>query len=173
MAHLGNQAVWTREVHKMQASPGIVLTKHLVAWGAWTCEGHKTHSPSGSAPLQSTWEPEQHRPGKCMKFRVHMILCTFRAPWSLRSVDLGSTCHLGMWQTQCGPCMVSIPHTCQWYLFVVSLPHSTTERVILNKWPHLPHCVRVEIRHWRDLKTEEAKINKDGRTALEVTGTRD
>ena len=31
-----------------------VLAENPVAWGAWTWEGHKTHSPSGSVPLQST-----------------------------------------------------------------------------------------------------------------------
>ena len=55
-------------------------------------------------------------------------------------------------------------HTCQWYLFAVFLPpHSTPEQVSLNKWPPLPPCVRVDIRHWRDLQTEVAKINRGNR----------
>ena len=43
----------------------------------------------------------------------------------------------------------------------------------LNKWPPLPSCVRAEIRHGRDLQTEEVKINKEGGTALEVTDATD
>ena len=106
-----------------------------------------------------------------MKHRAHLRQCPCRTPWSLSSVDLGSTCCLGLWQTQCGPSTMSTSHTCQQYFFAVSLPpHSTTEQVSLNKWPPLPYCVRVEIRHWRDLQTEEAKIKKEGETTLEVTG---
>ena len=49
-----------------------------------------------------------------------------------------------------------------WCVCPVSIPtHNTTEQVSLNKWPPLPSCVRAEIRHWRDLQTEEAKINKE------------
>ena len=68
-----------------------------------------------------------------------------------------------LWQTQCGPSTMRTPHACQWYLFTVFLPpHNTTEQVSLNKWPPLPPCVRAEIRHQKDLQTEEAKINKEG-----------
>ena len=52
-------------------------------------------------------------------------------------------------------------------------PHNASEQVSLNKWPPLPSCVRVEIRHWRDLQTEEAKINKEEGMAREVTGATD
>ena len=104
-----------------------------------------------------------------MKCRAHLGQCPCRTHWSLSCVDSGSTCRLGLWQTQCGPSTASTPHTCQQYLFAVSLPpHNTTEQVSLNKWPPLSPCFREEIRHWRDLQTEEAKINK-GRTAMEVT----
>ena len=49
----------------------------------------------------------------------------------------------------------------QGYLFAVFLPpHNTAEQMSLNKWPPLPPYVRVEIRHWRDLQTEEVKIKK-------------
>jgi len=59
-------------------------------------------------------------------------------------------------------------------VFVVSLhPHNTAEQVSLNEWPPSPPCVRAEIRHRRDLQTEDAKINKEGGTALEVTGATD
>ena len=104
--------------------------KYPVAWAAWAWEGHKTHCPSGSAPLQSTQEPERLRPGKCTKLRDHVGQCSSRAPWSLSSVDPGSTRHLGLWQTPCGPSTGSTPHTCQHYLFPMSLPpHNTTEQV--------------------------------------------
>ena len=106
-----------------------------------------TH-PTGSVPLWSTREPEWLRPGKCMKCRVHMGQCPCRAPWSLSSVDLGSTHHLGLWQTQCVPSAESTSHTCQQCLFAVSLPlRSTTEQVSLNKWPPSFYCVRPKIRH--------------------------
>ena len=95
------------------------------------------------------------------------VLC--KAPWSLSSVDLESTCCCGLGQTQCGPYTVSTAHTHQPYLLAVYLPpHNTTEQVSLNKWPSLPPCVRVEIRCQKDLQTE-AKINKEEGTALEVT----
>ena len=137
-------------------------------------EGHKTHSPSGSVPLRSTREPEWLRPGKCMKCRVHGGQCPCRAPWRLSSVDLGSAHRLGLWQAQCAPSAESRSHTCQWCLFAESLPlHSTPEQVSLNKLPPLPLHVRVEIRHRRNLQTEEAQINKEGWMALEETGATD
>jgi len=52
-------------------------------------------------------------------------------------------------------------------------PHNTTEQVSLNKWPPSPASVRAAIRNGRDLQTEEAKINKEGGTALEVTDVSD
>ena len=56
----------------------------------------------------------------------------------------------------------------------MNLPlHSTTEQVSLNKRPHLPPCARAEIRHLRDLQTEEAKTNKQEGTVLEVAGATD
>ena len=120
--------------------------------------------PTGSVSLRNTREPERLRPGKCMKHRAHLGQYSCRVPWSLSSVDLGSTCCLALWQTQCGPYTVSTPHTCQWYLVAVSLPpHNTTEQVSLNKWPPSPPCVRAEVRHWRHLQTEEAKRKKERR----------
>ena len=108
----------------------------------------QTHSPSRSVPLQSTQEHEQLRPEKCMNCRAHVEQCHCRAPWSLSSVDLGSTRCLGLWPTQCGPSTASTSHTCQWYLFAVCLPlHSTIEQVRINKGPPSPPHVREEIRH--------------------------
>ena len=65
---------------------------------------------SGSVLLQCNQELWKLRPGKCMKCRVHLEQCPSRAPWSLSSVDPGSTCHIGLWQTQCHPSTVSSPH---------------------------------------------------------------
>ena len=121
-----------------------------------------TH-PTESVPLWNTWElePEQLRSRKCMKHRTHIGQYPWRATWSLSSVDPESTCLHEWGQTNCGPYTMSTPHTQQWYLLAVSLPpHNTTEQVSLNKWPPFPPCVRVEITHWRDLQTEEAKIKK-------------
>ena len=160
----------------MHHVPGeCALAKHLVAWAARTWEGRKTQAQLnlclcgvpknlnlsaldlGSArnpglaldsSQQSNLEPEQCRPGK----HTHH-------EWG---------------QAQCGPDTVSTPDTRQWYLFAVSLsPHSTSEQASLNKWPPSPPCVRAEIRHWRDLQIEEAKINKEEGTTLEVTGATD
>ena len=166
---------WDQRGDKRHRTPGeSALTKHLVAWAAQTWKGHKTQAqpslclcgvlenlnlsgldlgnarnpgPALDSSLQSNLEPEQCRPGK------HT--------------------HREQGQPQHGPDAASTPHTRQWYLFAVFLPpHGTTEQVSLNKWPPLPPCVRVEITHWRDFQTEEAKINKEG-TALEVTGATD
>ena len=126
---------------------------HLDFWAAQTWDGDKTHSPSEFVSLRGTWEPEQFSPGNCMKCSAHVGLCPCRPPWSLSSVDPGSTCHLGLWQTQCGPSTVSNPHTYEQYLFAVSLPpYKTTEQVSLSKWPPLPPHVRAEIRHCKQRK---------------------
>ena len=88
----------------------------------------QSNSPSGPAPLQSSWDPEQLRPGECVKHRGHLGQCPGGAPWILSSVGPENTHHLGPWQTQCGPSTARTPHTCQWYLFALSLlPHSKTE----------------------------------------------
>ena len=149
--------------------------------------GDKTHCPPGESALTKlvtgaarTWE--RHK----MQAQPSLCLCGVPENLNLSGLDLGSArnpgptsdscrqsnlepeqCRLGKHthhergQTQCGPHTVSTPHTHQWYLFAVFLPpHSTTEQVSLNKWPPLPPCVRAEIRHWRDLQTEEAKINR-------------
>ena len=121
--------------------------------------------PTESVPLQSTWEPEpkQLRYGKCMKCRARFGQYSCRATWSLSSVDLGSTCHHELGQTQCSPYTESTPHTCQWYLFAVFLPpYLITEQVSLNKWSSSPPCVRAEIRHWRILQTGSQNKQRKG-----------
>ena len=68
--------------------------------------------PTCSVSLRSTQEPEQLRPGKCRKCRVRSRQRPCRAPWSLSSVDPGSTHGLELRQTLCGP-TASTPHTHQ------------------------------------------------------------
>ena len=118
--------------------------------------------------------PEWLWPGQCTKCRAHLGVCPWRASWSLRRVETGSTHLLGLWQTQCGPSTARTPHTCQRYLFAVSLPlQNTTEKVSINKWPPSHPHVRGKIRHWWDLQTQEAEINKEGGTTPEVRGAKD
>ena len=71
-AHLGNRGAGTGEVIRCTTPPGEnVLTKHLVAWAAWTWEGHKTH-------IQSS-----------------LHFCGVPENLNLSRLDLGSTCKPG------------------------------------------------------------------------------
>ena len=150
MAHLGQcthqatshlSCLDLERAQNVQTNCVCAFAEHPRTSVAQTCDVYETQGPLGTVPLQSTLEPEQCGPQ--------------------------STCHLRLWQTNCGPSTVSTPHTCQRYQFAVSLPlHRTTKQVSLNKWPPLPPCVRAEIRHQKDLQTEEAKINKEGGTAF-------
>ena len=106
--------------------------------------------PILDSTLQSNLQPEQCRPRK------------HTPPWASENP---------VWSIHYEH---SLPHTCLPYLFAVFLPpHDTTEQASLNKWPPLQLYVRVEIRHWRDLQTEKAKINKEEGTALGVRVTAD
>ena len=143
---------------------------HRPTWGvcAHQAPGHLSCSdlgrvqnagPAKSVPLWSTQEPEPEwlRPGKCTQPRAHFRQFPGKATWSPSSVDQESTHTVGgtipVWPT------LRAPNTRQWCLFAVFLPpRSTTEQVSLNKGPPSPSCVRAEIRHWGDLRTE-AKIN--------------
>ena len=123
-----------------------------------------------------TWVAE--RPWKCTKHRVHVGQCTCKTPWSLSSVDLGSTSCPGLRQTRCGPSTISIHHTWQQYLLAVSLLfQSTKEQVSLNKWAWISGHLHPLMSGWKldtgDLQTEEVKINKVGATALRMTGETD
>jgi len=151
----------TRETERLGSGRWLRCTAHLgqcthQASGCLSCLdlGRAQNAcPTESVPLWSTREPEpEHlRPGKCTKHRAHFGQYPCRAARNLSSVDQESTHRLELEQTQYGPYTVSTPHTCQWYLFALSLPpHNTTEQVSLNKLPSLPPCVRAEIRHWRD-----------------------
>ena len=146
-----------------------MLAKHLITWAVWTWEGHKTQA-----------QPSLHLWGlpECL---------------NLSSLDLGGACSPGLasdgfWQSNLEPkqcrqrkhtrrereqaqCGWDTASTYQCYLFAASLPpHSTTEQVSLKKCPPPPSCVRVEVRHWRDQQTEEAKTEG---ISLEVTGAID
>ena len=154
---------WDQRGDKTHGPPGVsVLAKHLVTWLVQTWGGHKT----------------QVQPSLC--------LCGLLENVNLNDLDLGSARNPGptldsspaeqpgAWTVYTGKAhtlwaganplgsnTASTPHTRQWYLSAMFLsPHSTAEQVSLNKWPPLPSCVRAETRHWRDLRTEEAKINR-------------
>ena len=163
-AHPGNQAAGTRDVHKMQGPPGTV---HLPStWSPeWLGPGKGTNTQTmspGSVLLQRVQELEKLRPGKCTKCRARSGQCPCRAPWSLSSVDPGSTCHLGLWETQCCPSTGSSPHTPA--AIVCGVPPSTQ-----HNWTSEPKLVAT-IAHPRQdtnqtlkrLQTEESKINKKG-----------
>ena len=153
-----NWAAGTGEVIRCSLQLGAtVLAKHLVTWAARTWDGHKTLA------------------------QPSLGLCRVPENLNLRGLDWGSACilspashssrqsnlepeqcrlgkhtHRECGQTQCG---TSTPRK---HLLAVFLPtHSTTEQGSLKKWPPPTPCVRVEIRHWRDQQTEEAKINRE------------
>ena len=146
-----------------------MLAKHLVTWATRTWEGHQ--------------------------MQAQLNLCLWGLPkcLNLSGLDLGGACSPGLasdgsqqsnrepelcgqggrtcrerGQTQCG---WDTANTCQCYSFAESLPpHSANEQGSLKKCPPPPPCVTVEIRHWRDQQTEEAKTEG---TSLEVTGAID
>ena len=138
--HFITWAAWTWGGHKIQAQPSLCL------WGLSEClnlsgldlEGALRPGPASDGSQQSNLEPEQcGQRGQTPRERG---------------------------QAHCGWEPAS---TCQCYLFAASLPpHSATEQVSLKKCPPPPPCVRAEIRHWRDQKTEEAQTEG---TTLEVT----
>ena len=175
-AHPGNWVAGTGEVIKTpdhlgqcaHQAPGLLSSLDLGrAQNAW---------PTQSVASWSTWEPEpeQLRPGKCAKPRAHFGQFPCRATWSLSSVDQESTSTVSWGKPSVILTLRALPTHSSDYLFVLFLPpHSTTERVSLNKWPPSPPCVMVEIRHWRDLQIEEAKKSKEEGNALEVTGVTD
>ena len=170
----GKQVAGTEEVHKMHGPRGQCA--HQAPGWLSSLDLGKTQNPQPIwvCALAEHLRPEWLWPGRCTKCRAHLGLCLWRASWSLRRVETGSTHLLGLWQTQCGPSTARTPHTCQQYLFAVSLPlHNTTEKMSIYKWPPSHPHVRGKIRHWWDLQTQEAKINKEGGTTLEVRGAKD
>ena len=91
---------------------------------------------------------------------------------SLSSVDWEST-HVGSGgKPSVAQTLWALPTHASDMFAVFLPPRSTTEQVSLSKGQPSPPCVRAEVRHWRDLQREKAKINKEG-TALKVTGATD
>ena len=136
-----------------------------------TTESLSSLDLGGAQDTRHTWdcalvvhlEPERLGSGKCTRRMAHLGLCPHGTPESLRSLDLGSTCHLGLWQPSVIYPLWALPtHASSiFFFFSVSFPlQSTAEQVSSNKWPLSPPHVRVEIRHWRDLQTEETKWSK-------------
>ena len=145
-------------------------------WG-WDCGGGKEHCTWGECVNQapgclSCWGRGRHK----TQAQPSLLLCGVpenlnlsglglgsacnagpapcRAAWSLSSVDGESTHAVSganpVWPEHC-ECS---PHS-QWHLSAAPLPpRSSAEQENLNKRPPPPTCVRVEIRHWRDLQTE-------------------
>ena len=170
------------------------FTEHPGNWVSRTGEVNKTHWPSGTMCLPSTQSPGLHGPGKSTKRTAHMGLCPCGIPENLSGLHLVSAWNAGPLGTgplqstldpgQCGPgkCMplwaVENP---VWSIHCEQSPHMTVvfvcsihpsprhnEQVRLNKWPPSPPCVWGEFRHWRELQTKTARINKEGGTDLEV-----
>ena len=158
--HPGNQAAGTGAVIRRTAHLGW-CTRQAPGLLSSSDQGRAQDAgPTESVPLWSIQEPEpeQLRPGTCTQLRAHFVQFPFRATWSLSIVDQESTGALRGGKTQCGPYRANTLHTHHWYLFSVSLPpQTTTNQVSLNKWPTLLPCVRVEIRHLRDLQTRKPK----------------
>ena len=161
-AHPGNWA----------AGKGGGDNMHCPTWGECTSQapGHLSCADLGraqntgrteSVPLWSTWEPEPEwlRPGKCTQPRAHFRQFPCRATWSLSSVDWESMHDMAGGKPSVVKPSVGPTHTSDLFA-VFLLPHNITEQVSLNKWPPPCPCIRAEIRHWRHLQTEEAKINR-------------
>ena len=133
-----------KEGHKTQAQWSLCLwglPEHLNLSGL-DLGGACSPEPASVSSRWSNLEPELCGDGGCMRHEQGQAQCGW---------DTTST------------------HQC--YFTAVSLPpHSVTEQVSLKKCPPPPPWVRVEIRHWRDQQTEEAKTEG---TALEVTAAID
>ena len=137
-------------------------TRKLLNAGGGTQIPREMHGPSGTAPSWCTWDPDWPGPGMCTRHMAHLWWYVCGTHGSLPRLGPGLAHNLELWQPQCGPSTGSTPHTCRWCLLVVSVClHSTTEQGSLNKWPLLPTHVRAEIRHWRELQSEEGKENKE------------
>ena len=148
MVHLGNWVSRTREMCKM-----------LGPFGTWLSPRMKSSEWLG--------------PGKGSKRPAYLGLCPCVTPKNLSGLNLRSAKTAGeclcraCWKLDYGNPYVIQPlralptHTSNVCLLEITLSfHRTIEQVSLSKWPPSPPCIRVEIRQWRDLQTEDAKINK-------------
>ena len=148
---------WDQGGDKTHSPPEeSALTKHLVAWASWTWEGHKTHAQLSlclrglpkNLNLSGLERGSARNPGPT----------PCRATWSLSSTDWESTHTMSRGKPSAAETLRTLPtHASDIFFSVFLPPHSTTEQVSLNKRPLSPSCVRAEIRHWRDLQTEEAR----------------
>ena len=132
VVHPGNQVPRT----------GVEI-KTMAHLGQCTCQapGHlscsdlgraQNASPTESVPLWSTWEPEpeQLRPGKCMKLGARFGQFPCRATWSLSSVDRETTRAVSWSKPSVVHTLWALPtHASDICLQCSSLP--TTQ---LNKW---------------------------------------
>jgi len=147
-----------------------MLAKHLITRAARSWEGHKTQAQQS---LHLWGLPEcLNLSGLDLGVACSPGLASDGSQWSKLEPELcgqGGCMRREQGQAQCSWDTAS---TRQCYLYATSLlPHSATEQVKLKESVHHRSlCIRVEIRHWRDQQTEEAKTKE---TALEVTGTID
>ena len=139
------ETILSRHTWETVAGTGEVIKMHG-SLGQCACQspGHpscldlgraQNMCPTESVPLRSSWEPEPLRPGKCRKRRPAWDSAPAEHLGAWSRVDLGSTHHLELGQTQCGPYTASTPHTSQWY-FVCSVPPSPE-----HKWTSEPKQV--------------------------------
>ena len=127
--------------------------------------------PTESEPLRTTRvpEPEQLRCRRCMQTRASLGWFPVEQPraWAVWA----GRAHVP-WARECPVWLIHCEYTR--VLFVCSIPPSPqcdwTSEPKKKCVHHCPPCVKVEIRHWRDQQTEEAKTEG---TALEVTGAID
>ena len=155
--------IWVR----CTAHMGECACQTLVPWAVRTREGHRMHSQPRPVPWQSSQEPERLRSGKCMKCSAAWDRAVAEHPGdqAVYTRDMYATLDCGK-PSVVRPLSVLPIHASGICLHAPRYPqHSWTSESILNKWPHLPLCVRVKIRHWSDLQTQEAKTNKEGGTA--------
>ena len=157
--------------------PTQVESTHQAS-GRLSCSNLGRAQNAGPTKVVLLWstqepEPERLRPAKCTQPRALFRQFPCRATWSLSSVDRESTHTWAeanpMWPRHCK----HSPHMPVIFVCSVLPPRTTTEQVSPNKWPPSTPCVRVKVRYWRDLQTEEAKVNKEEGTTLEVTGATD
>ena len=161
IVHPENWAAGTGEVISHSFQLGVTARQapdHLRCSGlGWP----QNAGPTKSAPLWSTREPgtEWLRPGECIQPRdsIRQFLAEQKPrAWAVYTGKAHTP-----WEGAKPVWLNYYEHTP--VIFVCSVPPSphhdwTSEPKTSDH--HCPACVRVEIRHWRDQQTEEAKINR-------------
>ena len=97
--HSGNEVAKMGKAIKTHDPPGTMYLPNTYCLSCSDLGRAQNTHPTGSVPLQSIQEHEWLRPGKCMKCRACFGQFPCRAPWSLSSVDQGSTGHLDLGHT--------------------------------------------------------------------------